>query len=470
MKYKFISLFFVIIIFSTANAQFGSVGAVDARSMGLAKTYTATTAGIYSMGINPANLSFNNNNFIQFSTVLPLPSVSFGTGSDFISLNEINYYFGGVNGQPRYLSEEDKENLNSLFDGGGMMFVSANTTLLSVGIKPAKRIGAFAFTITDYAGTRVNIPNALVDLALSGNPVGKKFDLDNGDIKAWWIRNYALSYSREVPEVKLFDSFATGVTLKLVHGFSYIGTDKNQSYLSTGSAAELTGQTDLVGYSSFSDNLGVKYDFDSVSRHSDFSLFPSPAGTGFGFDVGFAASVKKVWFLSLAVTDVGSIKWNKNVAEFTSFGYIYIDDITNEEQIDSVKESITADSKKIDNISTSLPTALRVGVAHLLWGERSKFPGNLLLAFDYNQGFNDMPGNSLSPRFSIGAEWKPMDFFPYLRSGFSLGGGRGLRWAFGLGVDAGIVELHFATSDMQGFVVPNSTKKLSFSFGSRWKI
>jgi hypothetical protein len=470
MQYRIICLLIVLISSSTANGQFGSAGAVDARSMSLAKTYTATTSGIYSIGINPANLSFNNNSFIQFSTVLPLPSVSFGTGSNFISLSELNYYFGGVNGEPRYLSEQDKENLNSLFEGGGMMFVSANVNLLSFGIKPAKRIGAFAFSINDYAGIRVSIPEALADLALSGNPVGKKFDLDNGDIKGWWIRNYSLSYSREISQIKFFDNFAAGVTLKLVHGYSYVGTEKNESYLSTGSAAEISGQTDLVGYSSFSDNLGVKYDFDSVSRHSDFSLFPSPAGTGFGFDIGFAASLKSEWFFSLAVTDIGGIRWNKNVAEFTSFGYIYIDDITNDEQIDSVKETITTDGKNIDRVSTSLPTALRVGVARLLWEGERKFPGSLLLAFDYNQGFNDMPGNSVAPRFSIAAEWKPIDYFPYLRSGFSVGGRRGFRWAFGLGVDAGIVELHFATSDIQGFVASNSTEKLSFSFSSRWKI
>ena len=105
----------------------------------------------------------------------------------------------------------------------------------------------------------------------------------------------------------------------------------------------------------------------------------------------------------------------------------------------------------------------------MLWQRQTRFPGSLLLAFDYDQGLNEMPGNSLQPRFSIGAEWKPMNYFPYLRSGFSLGGERGFRWAFGLGVDAGIVELHFATSDMQSVVVPNGTKTISVSFGSRWK-
>ena len=374
MKSKLVYFLFVI-LYSTANGQFGSVGVVDARSMSLAKTYTATTSGIYSVGINPANLSLNNDYLVQFSTVLPVPSISLGTGSNFISINDINYYFGGVNGEPRFLTERDKEELNSLFDGGGAVFASVTTTLFSAGVKPDKKIGAFAFSIYDYAGMRVNIPGALADLALSGNAIGRKFDLSEGDIKGWWIRN---------------------------------------------------------------------------------------------FDIGFAATLKE-WAFSLALTDVGLIKWDKNAAEFNSFGYLYIDDISNEDQLDSAKESITGDSKKIDHFYTGLSTALRVGVSRMLWEGATKFPGSLLLAFDYNQGLNEMPGNSVQPRFSIGAEWKPMDYFPYLRTGFSLGGGLGFGWAFGLGVDAGLLELHFATSDMQSVVAPNATKTLSVSFGSRWK-
>ena len=160
--------------------------------MSLAKTYTATTSGIYSIGINPANLSFNNNDFIQFSTLLPLPSISLGTGSSFISMNDINYFFGGVNGEARYLTEQDKERLNALFDGGGRVFASVNADLFSVSIKPADKIGAFAFSIYDYAGMKARIPGALADLALSGNPVGKKFDLSEADVKVWWLRNYEL--------------------------------------------------------------------------------------------------------------------------------------------------------------------------------------------------------------------------------------------------------------------------------------
>ncbi len=461
-----IALFFLSV---NVFGQYGSIGVTDARSMGLAKTYNSTSSGIYSIGINPARLSLNNQNILEISTLLPLPTFSVGTGSNFINLQDLNYFFGGVDGEPRYLTEQDKDRLNTLFDKGGLVFANVNAELFAVNFNPKKEIGSFAFAVYDFAFTKVNIPQALTEIALYGNPVGKTFNLNEADVKGWWIRNYSLSYAREIPGINLFDNFTAGFTVKLIHGYSYIGTHKNETSFTTGTSAELTGQTDLVGYSSFSDNFGVKYEFDSTSRSSKFSLFPSPAGTGYGLDVGFAGALSDKWTVALSVTDIGKIKWTKNVAEFTSFGYIYLDDISDGSKRDSIKETIISDSKKSDYINTNLATTLRFGISYLSGSVVNGFPGSLLLGFDYNQGFNDMPGNSLEPRFSLGAEWKPMNWIPFLRTGFSYGGGLGFSWAFGLGIDAGIVDLQFATSDMQSVVAPNTTKMLSVSLSSKWK-
>jgi hypothetical protein len=117
MKNLKIYLTLLVLLFSIpVYAQYGSVGVKDARSMGLGKTHNATSSGIFSVGINPANLSYESQNLFEIATVLPLPTISLRTGTDFISFNEFNYYFGGVNGEPRYLTDEDKEKLNSLFD------------------------------------------------------------------------------------------------------------------------------------------------------------------------------------------------------------------------------------------------------------------------------------------------------------------------------------------------------------------
>ena len=58
------------------NAQTGSLGSTDPRSMGMGKTYTSTALGVNAIGINPANLLEDGNYNFNISTVLPLPRVS----------------------------------------------------------------------------------------------------------------------------------------------------------------------------------------------------------------------------------------------------------------------------------------------------------------------------------------------------------------------------------------------------------
>lgn len=452
-------------------AQYGSSGTIDARSIGMGKTYNSTSNGIYSLGINPANLSLMNGSAVEFSTIIPLPYISFNSGSDIFSLNQFKYYFGGVNGKARVLTEEDKSNFNNLFSKGGFLFANVSTTLFSFAVNAGTDAGTFAISIRDFAGGKASIPQAIVELSLNGNQSGKKYNFDDQKFKSWWIRNYGLSYSRELlnEPTETLNKILAGVSFKLVHGFYYAGIEKVNTNLETGPMNEILGSSDLLGYSAFADGFGVKYDFDSTEHNSNFSLFMPPAGNGFGFDIGFSFLLSQNWNISLALTDIGSIKWSKNAAEFRSSGEIYVDDLTDAEQLDSLKDSFTGRSRSIDGFSTSLPSALRFGVGWMLDEETNFLPGTLLLGFDYNQGFNNLPGNSKIPRISVGFEWKAADWIPYIRSGISVGGVDEFAWSAGLGMYTGVIEFNFATSYFQTVLSPNSAKQISVAFGSRWR-
>ena len=67
--------------------------------------------GIYSLGINPANLSIMDEGSVEFSTLIPFPYVSVHSGTDFLSMNQLNYYFGGVNGKARVLTDRRQTKL-----------------------------------------------------------------------------------------------------------------------------------------------------------------------------------------------------------------------------------------------------------------------------------------------------------------------------------------------------------------------
>ena len=96
MKKYFSFILMTIFYCPDLISQFGSIGTVDARSIGMAKTYNATTEGVYSIGINPANLIFKPIGEIDLVTLVPLPSVSIRGGTRFMPIEELNYFFGEI--------------------------------------------------------------------------------------------------------------------------------------------------------------------------------------------------------------------------------------------------------------------------------------------------------------------------------------------------------------------------------------
>jgi hypothetical protein len=463
-----LSTFILLAMSLPVFAQYGSVGSVDARSMSLAKTYNANTSGIYAIGINPANMMFSPNSHFEFSTMMPLPSISMKAGNNFMSFTDFNYFFGGDNGNARILTTADKQRLANLFTNGGRVFADFSMNDFTAMYKAEPNIGAFALSMVDYVGISFTVPKSFVDLGLNGNQTNQIYSFNDAAAKSWWIRMYSLSYARELPEIdqNIFDKIAIGVSLKMVNGYSYTELNHINTTLNTGSKNQIGGSSDMVANTAFSPSFGSVYDFDSSNTKSSMGLFPVPAGSGVGVDLGIATSMDQVWRFSLSVTDIGSIKWDNNTAKYSATGNFSITDLTDKKQLDTIKDKIIGKGEYSSGFLTSLPTALRAGASYLL---SNVVPGSMLLALDYNQGFNDSPGNSKNPRFSFGAEWLPFGWFN-IRTGATVGGLDGFGWALGIGFDAGLVEFNFATSDLNQVVAGNSGKMYTVAFGSRWKI
>ncbi|MGA7721227.1 MAG: DUF5723 family protein [Ignavibacteriaceae bacterium] len=467
MKNLIITFLFSISFCVSIFAQYGSEGSTDARSMSLGKTSNAISQGIYSIGINPANL-LNTNYAVDFSTVLPLPHIAASAGTNFMTVNNIDYYSG------RYLTENDKQNLNSLLNGGGIIFGNMSFTLFSFGLRLDPSIGAFAFSINDFVEGDFTLPQSLSNLILNGNAQNSTYSFNDTKFNSWWIRNYSLSYAREIPGLVngIIQKLSAGVTFKYYQGFAYAqSVQVNNNYLQTGTNNQITVSSNYVIHSAFSDDFNVKYSFDTASTNgkSNPGPFLTPAGTGLGLDFGFSSNLIDNWNISLAVTDIGNITWNQNTAITSAAGQYTLSDAFDQSQRDSIKNKFKGTSVNGGSFTTDLPTTLRLGAAHKFYFNQGSFPGTLLLAMDINQGFNDEPGNSTKTRFSIGGEWQLAHGVPYIRTGFSFGGLLGFHWAAGLGIDTGTLEFNFATMDFQSFAAPNSAKYLSVALDSRWK-
>jgi hypothetical protein len=467
---KIILLLFTFFFIHTADAQLGSSGMADAKSTGMAGTYNTLAMGSYAFGINPANIiqpQFRG----DLLFILPVPQVNLRTSTSFMTMNDVNYYFGEVNGGSRYLSAEDVDRFYNKFDNGGEGSFGAAANLLSFTFNLPARGGAIGVSINDVAAGEFNIPQSAVDIPLRGNLINKIYSFDDAGFKTWWIRNYSLSYARELPEIrqKYFDRITAGVSLKLVHGFAYAGTEHVKSYIVTSERSEVTGRADYLAYTSFSEDIGINYAFDeSPTKPTNLQIFPRPAGSGFGMDLGVAAVYNNIWNFSLSLTDIGSITWKTKAARFTAKGDIFLDDLANREQRDTLQRLAEGDGEYISSFSTGLPLTLRAGASYSFLSRKDAIPGILILAFDYNQGFNDLPGNTTIPRFSVAGDWQPTDWGA-VRMGFSVGGIDGFNWAAGLGAAVGVIEFNIATTNLMAVPAPNSSKKISFAVNSRWR-
>ena len=448
-------------IFSQSS---GSIGMSDARSDAMGKTKVTSSFGLRALGNNPANLFNDSLKHVEFIIPFPLPTLSGSIGTNFISVDEYNYFFGykttDANGKTvgRYLNDADKSRLKNLFADGGAITGDVHVQFFAISIKPSNAFGTFAFSMGDVISSNVTFPKGIVDLGLEGNLPNKVYNFNDTKLKAWWLRKYSFSYARSLSQKISF-----GVSFNIVQGFAYVGLNHVNTELTTGSGNVITGKGDFLAYAAFSPDFNVKYDFDksTTKQDSKFSPFPTPAGSGFGFDIGVNAKLNDVWSFGFALTDIGKITWNKNAAQYSSNKPIYLDDLSNESQRDSLVKALTGkdSGKYISEFSTQLATALHLGASMQL--------NNLLLAFDYNQGFNDQPRNSKKPRFSLGADWM-LGFFA-LRTGLSFGGFDKFNWGMGLGFDFGFLEMNFGSPDFQSVVSPNTAKRITFAFDSRWK-
>ncbi len=479
MKFK-LKIFILLFIFSNLIlAQgFGSSGALGARNIALGGTNAVSARGVHAIGVNPANLAIQQEHKIEISTLIPLPTLNISAGNDFITLDDYNYFFTGVeneNGEinGRYLGTSEKSKFLDLFEQGSMVNTNFGTTILSTSVYLDKKIGAFGFSISDLTSIQASLPTQMFELALYGNEVNKVFDLTDMDVKAWYLRNYSLSYSRDLSEYfpDAFKFFSAGLTLKLVHGYFYAGVDKINTKLKTQPDYGILINGDSRMLVAASPSFGIIHDFEEedIIRDGSPGLFNAPAGTGFGLDFGFYADLNKVWSIAFALTDLGSINWTKGTVQYTSESDFLLDDVSDEELVDSLSNAITGEGSYTSAFSTSLSTAMKMGVGFrvdkLLKGN---FPGTLLFEFNYHQGFNEMPSNSKNPRFTVGSEWYPLGWFN-LRTGISAGGYDGFNWAFGFGFDSGLIDFDFATAYTHSLLNGNNAKRLGFAMSTRWK-
>jgi hypothetical protein len=442
----------------TLHAQSGDRSNIV--GLGMARTSTVTSRGVDAIGINPANLA------IPGSPTLSLTALPFGLrlGADFLNYGLYRQYLTGVSTDSGtvgyYLTDRDKEKILSGFSSGvGTASGDMGLKLVSVSLY-GSGFGGLGFGITERVGGKGVLSEDYLRFLFYGNSPGQTLNFGDTKVRAWWLRDYSLSYAQSFDSAFGFDLLAVGVAAKYVTGFGYFDLEQTNTSFTTSYQNVVTGHAQYL-----SRRAGT--DFLSSGKESSFEVFPAPAGTGWGVDFGVNVKVSNYLSFGVSVTDIGSLQWTHNARERRASGDFTIDDAFSEAQQDSLENIVKGTDQKINGFETQLPTAAHIGVALRLGqpGFAESLP-NALVEFDYNQGFNEMPGNSTTPRFSVGMELRLLTWLP-LRSGVSLGGADQKSWAFGFGLHLGPLALDTATEDILSLLRPDEASRVSVGVGMR---
>jgi len=434
----------------------------DIKGIGMARTYAASTYGLDAAGVNPANLLGGGQSYlIQFG----LAKVGMHVGSDFLTYDLYEKYFTGIETDSgrvgRYLGDAEKQEILDGFpDGVGT--IAADAEVRPIGLMLNLGSGALALTVTERVASTATIPREYADFLFYGNTPGSAYDFSQTHMAGSWTREYGLTYAMPLPGLGPVSDVTAGIGLKLVHGYAYAEVDRFNTSLITSTTGVLTGTLDVHARTSCIDALTDSYD-------GSFDPFPAPAGTGIGFDLGMAGSLTEYMRVGVSVTDIGSINWTRNVEEISADSTLVVSDPLDPEQSSGVEDAVNGESRPGPEFATSLPSMLRIGVAadlHKLPFFRSFLPGELLVAADYSQGLVETAGSTLTPRFSLGMEWRPLPFLP-VRTGVSFGGTDHYNWAFGFGFHFGLFDIDLATENVSWLFATRGTSYGSAAVGMR---
>ncbi len=482
-KIKIILTVLILTVFSSVSFSqiSGAYSLNDPVSAAMGNASVANSTGAYAVHRNPANLAYMSNGSFEFATILPLPNFSVNVGTDFMTIDEYNNYFGGVevNGVtvPRELTPEDKENLKNLFADGGLLYSSSKINYLSFLYKASEQIGAFGFSISDSYTEIASFPQGLVELTLEGNVIGRVYDFNDLDFKGSVLRDYTFSYSRDfsdlLPKNDILSKLSAGVSVSYVQGLAMARTEEVKTNIITNPDNTIDVEGHFLGYAAISPDFNIYYDFDSLGQHGDsefkFSPFPTPAGTGVGFDFGLNAELIDAVNIGFAINNIGSITWDTYVARYESNTAFVLKDITDQDELDSLSNLITMDGEFVDSYVTDLPTVMRLGASVQVDKLVDAIPGTLLVAADMIKGFNDEASNSTEMGFGLGLEWRPVHWLPIM-TGLAFGNGRPTTaWSLGTGVDVGTFSFTIAAHNFGSVISGNDAKTINYVMGSRWR-
>lgn len=310
--------------------------------------------------VSGINLNINNN-FVNFSDVIMK-----GQPKDSI----ISFLHPGYNVDKFLAKIKDKNSLEP----------EATFQLLGVGFSVGKDSYIF-LDINDRIEGNFVLPGDLFRLALKGNEgfVGSKIDLSSLRADMKYYREFGVGISRNYT-----DKLRIGIKGKLLFGIADASIDNNSLGITVNDDYSHTLNADMsVNMSGpVSVFMDSKHNIDSIvfddnrlntaSGRNDF--FSGKKNMGLGLDIGATYDLTDKIVLSAAITDLGFIRWKKDVSNLTAknqfkFSGLNMLDVINgsktidevgQDMLDSLKNAFTVSNTK-SPFTTYLPFGISFG-------------------------------------------------------------------------------------------------------------
>ncbi len=458
---------------------------------------TSFVTDYQAVGINPANLGWSGK-YEGKKFALGLSEFSFSVHSDVLSKQELRDAFTSmISGDSlSTFSYDEKLSAAQEFANSGM---ALDLDLGSFGFSyNNESFGGIAFRINDqinwytrfnettseilflgklapYFDSLIYVDPTTLDTSQIENYQGMSQDsiqnivsgfsnapdliseLINGShISFSWLREYNLSYGRQVFEIDDKLNIYAGIGLKYMQGFGYMDIKSENNELSAFSSISPIFPIDYGGADSLNPSTVVQ---------PNGSFMPKPVGSGMGIDLGLSFLIADKIKIGLAYTNIGSMTWSGNVytvndttiydtesAGLQNYSvFQQLGDVVGDE---GLFEWVGLQEKKV-----KLPSTFRLGASF-------KIQEIAELGLDIIVPTNDGVGNFEKVVLGFGGDLYPI---PWLRlsAGFLTGGNYDFQIPVGLTIviPDGSWEAGFASRDAITFFSQNGpTLSLSMGF------
>lgn len=305
-----------------------------------------------------------NNNFVNFSDVF------MNSGDSVISILHPDYDISRFVAKIRDIDAIEPEAVVQLF---------------GLGFNAGKDLYIF-LDINERVAANVALPGDLLRLAFEGNEqfVGNKVDLSSLRGSAIWYREAGLGFSKNFGE-----NLRIGMKGKLLMGMASASIDNRSLGITINDDYTHTFDADLMVNLSAPVTVYVNGQNKLDSIAFDDSRFNNTSGIidylldfsnfGLGLDIGAEYSFSDRLKISASITDLGYIKWKKDISnlqaesQFTFSGIDMLEvyngnmtfDSLGQELLDSLKNSLYL-TETATQFTTNLPFGITVGGSYNL--------------------------------------------------------------------------------------------------------